>query len=34
MGLLITVLAVFSVWLPEPLFRLITQAAGIVRGTP
>jgi hydrogenase-4 component F len=34
MGLLITVLAVFSVWLPEPLFRLITQAARIVRGMP
>jgi hypothetical protein len=34
MGLLIAVLTVFSVWLPKPLFRLITQAAGIVRGIP
>src|ERR1019366_4646806 len=30
MGLLIAVLTVFSVWLPKPLFRLITQAASIV----
>jgi hydrogenase-4 component F len=34
MGLLITVLTVFSVWLPKPLFRLIGQAASIVRGMP
>jgi hypothetical protein len=34
MGLLIAVLTVFSVWLPKPLFRLITQAASIVRGIP
>src|ERR1035437_9855580 len=34
MALLIAVLTVFSVWLPKPLFQLITQAASIIRGIP
>jgi len=34
MGLLVTVLLVFSVWLPMPVLQLITQAAGIVGGKP
>jgi hydrogenase-4 component F len=34
MALLIGVLAVFSVWLPRPLFQLIAQAAQIIGGAP
>jgi hydrogenase-4 component F len=34
MALLIAVLAVFSVWLPAPLYQLIQQAAKIIGNTP
>lgn len=34
MALLLGALAVFSVWLPTPLLRLIQQAAGIIGGKP
>ena len=34
MGLMLSVLMVFSVWLPAPLSRVMHEAAAIIRGTP
>ena len=34
MGLMLSVLMVFSVWLPAPLSRVMHEAAAIIGGTP
>lgn len=34
MGLMLSALLTFSLWLPVPLFRVIQQAAGIIGGKP
>jgi NADH:ubiquinone oxidoreductase subunit 5 (subunit L)/multisubunit Na+/H+ antiporter MnhA subunit len=34
MGLMLSVLLVFSLWLPQSLLQLLWKAAGIIKGQP